>query len=268
MPIARTLLAAALLVAGGTWASAIRAAAPEAPGSAAPASDAALAQVGWINQLYAEGDDFRAESQVLSFLFQYPSHPLRPQVELARAKLYYREGRYAEAHLMLLSLLDRYPLNPAREDALRLLAFCRIRQGQLREAAPLWALLEGPPLTPLELPVDTPDPARAVAWSTWLPGSGFLVLGEPAKAFTALGLTVLLAAGAVLSYQQSNPPAALVFLLADLALYSGGRQAVRDEAERLAAQARQQQRVAWLPSAGEPALLQQAVPLVGWQLRF
>jgi hypothetical protein len=107
------------------------------------------------------------------------------------------------------------------------------------------------------------DSDRAVLLSTVLPGSGFFVLGEPAKAASALSLNVLALAGAVITYRQGNAPAALLFVLVEYVLYTGGREAVREEAEALARRELRQRTGQWLRAAGEPDLLR-----VGLTLRF
>jgi predicted Zn-dependent protease len=206
----------------------------------------------FIESLYNEHEDFRAESEVLAFLHEAPNSPLRPAVELVRAKLYYRARRYADADLMLLSLLDRTPSGPIAQDARTMLGFSWMRQGRLAEAEPL--LSREPALDPLrQLPPY--NAGRAVAWSTALPGSGFFVLDEPGRATTALALNAVFLAGTVLSYEQHNVPAALLFLLVEIAFYSGGRDAVREEAERLNERADRERRDAWFGQSSEPALM-------------
>jgi hypothetical protein len=187
-------------------------------------------------------------------------------VELLRAKLYYRERRFAEADLMLYSLLDRFPAAEPAGDARRLLAFSQVRQGRVAEGGRQLALAqpEAPSLAPLEAPTQAAlDRERAVTWSTWLPGTGFFVLGEPAKATAAVSLNLLATVAAVLSYRQGNTPAALLFALVEIALYRGGREAVGEEADLLARRETQRRTDQWLRAAGEPELLS-----VGLRLRF
>lgn len=209
-------------------------------------------RLGFIESLYRERDDFRAESEMLAFVLESQDGPLRPEVELARAKLYYRAGRYADADVMLLSLLDRAPVGGAAVDARSLLGFSLLRQGRMADAAPL--LNREPSLQPL---AQRPpyDGDRAVAWSTALPGAGFFVLDESARAATALSLNAAFIAGAAISYEQHNVPAALLFLIVEAAFYSGGRMAVRDEAARLNERWLDQRRAAWLTQSSEPRLL-------------
>ncbi len=237
----------ALLCAAGAGRTALAA----EPGSAErPAS--AQARLGFIAQLYAQRDDYRAESEMLAFLHDAPDDPLRPQVELARAKLYYREGRFAEADAMLISLLDRFRAGAVAVDARRLLGFSWMRQGRLAEAAPL--LAGEPALDPLQ---EAPpyDPGRAAAWSTVLPGAGFFSLDEPGRGATALTLNLAFLAGAVIAYQQHNVPAALISFSVAAALYSGGRDAVREEAGKSNDRWLEQRREAWLARSSEPGLM-------------
>jgi tetratricopeptide (TPR) repeat protein len=243
---------------------ALPALAPCAP--PARAQPAPGGELGFIEALYRSGDGFRAESEALRWLHGHPRDPARPAVELLRAKLYYRERRYPEADLMLHSLLDRFPRGEAVEDARRLLAYSHLRQGRLDEAERLlaWALPPAPGLEPLRAPAPAAlEKETALAWSTWLPGAGFLVLGQPAKAAAAFSLNVAATAAAVLSYRQGNTAAALLFALVEIALYRGGREAVVEEAERLARRDVERRTEAWLGQAGEPDLLR-----VGLRLRF
>jgi hypothetical protein len=216
------------------------------------ADDPVRARLGFIESLYGEGDDFRAESEILAFLHEFPDSPLRPQAELVRAKLYYREQRYADADVMLLFLIDRNRDAPASRDARNLLGFSWLREGRVSEAVPL--LNREPSLTPLLEPPPY-DADRAVAWSTVLPGSGFFTLGEPARGVTALSLNALFIAGAAISYDQHNVPAALIFLIVEGAFYAGGRTAVREEAARLNDGWMAQRRDAWLSQSSEPRLM-------------
>ena len=219
---------------------------------AAHRSAAAEARLGFIARLFAERDDFRTESEVLAFLHEAPDDPLRPQVELVRAKLYYRAGRLAEADAIAISLLDRMPQGPVAADARTLLGFSWMRQGRLAEAAPL--LAAEPPLNPLQDPAPY-DAGRATGWSTALPGTGFFALGEPVRGATALALNLAFVAGTAIAYQQHNVPAALIFLSVEAALYSGGRDAVREEAGKLNDRWLEQRREAWLARSSEPRLL-------------
>jgi tetratricopeptide (TPR) repeat protein len=221
-------------------------------------ADPALARLSFIESLYRERDDFRAESEILAFISEAPNSPLRPQVELVRAKLHYRVGRLAEADLMLLSLLDRYPGRPVAADAWTLLGLSWLRQGRLAEAAPL--LNREPPLDPLMQPPPY-NADRAVGWSTAIPGAGYFVLGEPGRAMTSLSLNVVFLAGTVLSYEQHNVPVALLFLLVEAAFYSGGREAVREEAGRLNERWLQERREAWLGQSSESRLMGTAFEL-------
>ena len=105
--------------------------------------------------------------------------------------------------------------------------------------------------------------SRAVLWSTFLPGAGYFALGEPGRAFSGLGLNLFFTAAAVISFEEDLPLAGLVFLLAEIALYRGGREAVREAAEaQLAAQERERREV-WVRRHGERELLG-----VGMRLRF
>lgn len=229
----------------------------------------AQARLGFIAQLYAERDDFRAESEMLAFLHDSPDDPLRPQVELARAKLFYRAGRLAEADAMLISLVDRFserlreePTAPREGavavDARRLLGFSWMRQGRLAEAAPL--LAGEPALDPLQA-APPYDPGRAAVWSTVLPGAGFFPLGEPGRGATSLALNLAFLAGTVIAYQQHNVPAALIFLSVEAAFYTGGRSAVREEAGRLNDRWLEERRGAWLARSSEPRLMAVAFDL-------
>ena len=228
------------------------------PPAAATDQVGPAARLSFIDSLYRERDDFRAESEILAFLAEAPRHPLRPQVELARAKLHYRAGRFADADLMLLSLLDRTPPPPVAQEARRLLGFSWLRQGRLAEAAPL--LNREPDLDPLQQPPPY-DARRAVAWSTGLPGSGFFVLGEPGRAFTSLGLNLLLVAGAAVAYEQNKVPVALLFAIVEAAFYTGGREAVREEAGRLNERWLRERRETWLSQSSEPRLMARAFEL-------
>lgn len=211
----------------------------------------------FIEALYQEGERYRAQSETLRWLHAHPEDPRRGAVELLQAKLYYREARYSEATLRLYSVLDRHPRGETGARAGRLLGYALVRQGQLDEAAgalppgagreDLGALAGPPP--------DAVPPGRAVAWSTWLPGSGFFLLGEPGKATAALTLNLAFTAGAVIAWQQDNRGAALALALVEVALYTGGRRAVRDAARARLARQQAGRRADWLAAHGEPELL-------------
>jgi tetratricopeptide (TPR) repeat protein len=232
-------------------------------------STAAEIQLGFAEQLYREGDRFRAESELLRFAHDFPADPRRGAAELARAKLYYQEGRYREASLMLHSLLDRFPRDEAASPATRLLLLSEVQSGDFEgagqtlrrsgtlagEAATLAALRQPAP--------DAVDPGTAVAWSTVLPGTGFFLLDQPAKAATALTLNVAFLAGTVIAYRQRNYGAALVMALVEIALYGGQREAVRQEAESILARQDRERREAWAQTHGEKELL-----AVGIELKF
>ncbi len=222
--------------------------------------------LGFLEHLYGQREDYRAETEALRWLHDHPGDPAQPQVELLRAKLYYRERRLPEADLMLYSLLDRFPQGEPALDARRLLAYSQVRQGRVAEGERqlAGAQPDAPSLAPLRAPAPAAlDAERAVAWSTWLPGTGFLVLEQPAKAAAAVSLNVLATAAAVLAYRQGNTPAALLFALIEIALYRGGREAVREEADALARRDLQRRTDQWLAAAGEAKLL-----TIGLRLRF
>lgn len=193
-------------------------------------------QVALIQALYGEGQSFRAESEVLRFIYENPDHPRRDRVELVRAKLFYRQGRYGESTVMLFSLLDRYPSGKAAPEAGRLLTLSLLREGRLAEAetrlrasgrkgrASLAASRLPPP--------GTVPPERAKAWSTWLPGTGFFLVDQPGVATAAIGLNLFFAGATVAAWQADFRGAALVFLLAESALYRGGREAAGVAAQR------------------------------------
>ena len=210
---------------------------------------------------YQAGDRFRAESEILRFLHDRPSHPRLDEVELVRAKLYYQEGRHRESSLMLFSLLDRYPEGAAYRPGHRLLGFSQVLQGNWDEAARalrLGGAAEAELASLAELARSPPgavDPDTAVAWSTFLPGTGFFLLDRPGRAWAAIGLNLTFTAGAAIAYQQDNLGAALVLLLVELALYTGGREAVRQEAEALLARLETGRREAWVRERGAPDLL-------------
>ena len=218
----------------------------------------ALAQLAFIDGLYRQGESFRAESEILRFLFDFPEHPRRPEVELLRAKLYLRDDKNERAGLMLYALLDRQRGGAVRVQAAQLLVFALVRQGRLDDALP-WLSAAGLPPNALESLRDASpalvQPETAVSWSTWLPGSGFFVIGETGKGAAAMGLNLGFTAGALLVLQQGNPPAALVFALVELALYRGGREAVGDAARAQWAAARRKAAKAWLQAHAEAELL-------------
>ncbi len=221
----------------------------------------AAGQLDFIAALYVQGDSFRAESEMLRFLGQFPEHPSRPAVGVARAKLYYRRGYPAQSSLMLFSLRDRYAPGALPPETLRLLVFSLVREGRLDEAAALGEAAGLPPGAVQTLgsaPPGSVDGGSAVAWSTVLPGSGFYALGQPGRGTAALGLNLVFIGGTVAAWQQDNVGAALVLLLVELALYRGGREAVREEAAQINGQRQTEQRDAWLAMHGEAALLARA----------
>lgn len=209
------------------------------------------------------GDGFRAESEIKRLLHYQPNHPWRAQLELTRAKLYYREGRYRESGLMLYSLLDRHPGGVPGGSARRLLGFSQLRQGRFGEAERWLASLPGsglenpPPLlsTLRENPPGWADPEAAERLSTWVPGAGFFESGQPGKALTGMGLNLLFLGAAVGFAQQGNTAAALLFLLFEGMLYQGGRSGARQDAQVLNRRLRDAQIERWLQANGEPALL-------------
>jgi len=259
---ARVLLIMLLLTSATAMLLPAVAAAQRAPGTQGQAAPPeAAAQLDFIAALYAQGDSFRAESEMLRFVGQFPRHPMRPAVEAARAKLYYRRGFPAQSSLMLFSLRDRYPDAALPAETLRLLVFSLVREGRLDEAGALGEAAGLPPgavHTLREPPPGAVDAGSAVGWSTVLPGSGFYALGQPGRGTAALGLNLVFIGGTVAAWQQDNPGAALVLLLVELALYRGGREAVREEATRINARLQAEQRDAWLTMHGEAALLAQA----------
>lgn len=92
-------------------------------------------EVAWIEALYQEGDAYRAESEIMRWLHQYPTHQVAPWAELARAKLYYRARRYQDTRMMIISLLDRYPRHRVALPGFRLLSYTEMRLGNYRVAA-------------------------------------------------------------------------------------------------------------------------------------
>ena len=267
-PIGPFVLAALLAPCLLPWGAALHGSeAPDETGTR-PLADAVRALT-WIDSLYRDGDLFRAESEILRFTHDFPRHPRRSEVDLLRAKLYYQDERYGEASLILYSLLDRFPSEAGSVPAAHLLGLSLVHEGRLDEAvAPLrFSGFDEGRLAELARLNDPPpgvaDPQRAVTWSTWLPGSGFFILDQPGKAVSALSLNLAFTVGAVLAYQQENLGAALVLLLVELALYSGGRDAVRQEGERLRQRAVAERRGSWLREAGETELLG-----IGFSFRF
>ena len=236
-------------------------------GQADPSAE--QAQLALIDAYYRDGEAFRAESEVLRFLNDYPAHSSAGDVELLRAKLYYRDGRYGETSLMLFSHLDRRTRQSSTRDAARLLTFSLVREGRLDDARRYLGAFREAGVPPPSLdPLGGPDPEAvnpdsAVLWSTFLPGSGYFTLGEPGKAFAGLGLNLFFTAAAVISFEEDLPLAGLVFLIAEVALYRGGRDAVREAALAQNAAREKQRRRAWTRRHGEEQLLG-----VGLRLRF
>lgn len=272
-PARRTPLARAPLLRLAAAVTVLAALAPTPAEAQPPAQSSApppaAGELRFIERLYEEGDSYRAESEALRFLHYHPQHPRGGEVALLRAKLYHRDGRYAETERILYSVLDRYPRSEAVVPARRLLAFAQVRQGALERAArSLEALraagVDAPSLATLrQAPAEAVDPARAVRWSTWLPGAGYYLVDEPGKANVALGLNLAFLGAAVASWRADLPGAALVFLIAEAALYTGQREATRQAAERHNAALRRTRTEAWLSRHGEPALLS-----VGLRVRF
>ncbi|MCZ6646722.1 MAG: hypothetical protein O7B79_10830 [SAR324 cluster bacterium] len=240
------------------------------------APDPGEGQLRLIDAYYREGEAFRAESEVLRFLHEYPAHPRRAEAELLRAKLFYRDGRYGDSTLMLISQLDRFPHGPAAFPAARLLTFSLLREGRLDEAERYLPYLRGrgeglrgrggprPSLDALRKPLSgAPDPDSAVALSTWLPGAGFFALGEPGKAFAGMGLNLFLIAASYLAFEEDLPVVGLAFLIAEIAVYRGGREAVREEAEAQIARFKESRREGWIGEWGEGKLLK-----VGIRVKF
>ena len=227
-------------------------------------------QLKLIGTLYEAGEDFRTETEVLRFLHFFPSHPQRPAVELTRAKLYFRSGRFQESSLMLYSLLDRHPRGLASADARRLLGHSLVQQGRIDEALALRlpevaaesqpALQDGglvaEPLERLrQAPADVVTPESARSWSTWLPGTGFFLLGQPGKAWAAMGLNLVLTGLAVAAWNDQMPGVALALALAEISLYRGGRNAVYEEAHAQLKQRQMERRAHWSHRNGEKPLL-------------
>ncbi|MDH4224740.1 MAG: hypothetical protein OEW12_03735 [Deltaproteobacteria bacterium] len=252
------------------WGAPVWAAPPQEMGPGQPQKPGSDPDLAFVEQLYQTGDDFRAETEILRLLHTRPPNPLREKLELTRAKLYYRQGRYPRAAILLVSLLDRPPNRSLSDrgggdgvesDARRLLGFTLVRQGRMDEARqtlyfqPVDSRYPLPAWGDVTLEPPWPDPSTARAWSIWLPGSGFFYLDQPAKGAAAVGLNLGFIGGAAITWQQGNTGAALVFLLLEWALYTGGRDAARDEALLLKEQAAFQRRTQWLERAGEPALL-------------
>lgn len=217
-------------------------------------------QLRLMESLYQSGDSFRAETEALRFAHYLPQHPQRPAVELFRAKLYYREGRFNESSLMLFSLLDRAPRGGVARDARQLLGLSLVQTGRILEAE---SYLQGaqknhPALADMEnLSRDTTTPERARTWSTWLPGSGFFVLGQPAKAWAAMSLNLFFTAATLAAWNDQLPGLALALLFTEIALYQGGRQAVWDEGQAMQQKQLLEQRREWASTqGGERPLLQ------------
>lgn len=230
------------------------------PVPARPASHAE-AQLGLIESFYQERLPFRAGSEARRFLFSFPGHSRGDEVELLRAKLYYRAGHWAESRLILISLLDRYPGGKATPDAEKLLGFAYVRGGLPREAQPYGAAMAAgtAPTGGLQAlaapPPGAVDPERAVAWSTGLPGSGFFLLGQAGKAYSGLSLNLFFGGATIAAAQQGLFGPALIFLLVEAALYGGGRDAVRQAAVAHNARLREKRWDAWLGERGEGDLL-------------
>lgn len=233
----------------------------ESPPGVFPANAEGARLLSLIESHYQRGEAFRAETEVLRFLNENPSHPALGDVELLRAKLYYLEGRYGESSLMLFSHLDRHQRHPTARPAAGLLALSLVREGRLEEARRYLPALRQPGAPPpsLELlrrpPPNAVDPDAAVMWSTFLPGTGFFTLGEPGKGFAGLGLNLLLTAAAVVSFEEEQPVAGLLFLIAEIALYRGGREAVREAAEAQLMARERERRGIWARRQGEGQLL-------------
>lgn len=222
----------------------------------------AEAQLHWIESLYAAGDDFRAESELLRFLHDFPQHPRRAEAWLVGAKLYYRAERWEEASSRLRAILQAESGAAVRAEAFRLLVFSRLHEGHWESARNLesaWRPAETAPL-PLSALQDAPPAAvdvdQAVLWSTLLPGAGFFVLERPGAAWGALGLNAGLLWGSTAAYAQNMPGAAALLFLLELGLYLGGREAVREAAERHNATLHKAQLQAWLEREGEKRILQ------------
>ena len=222
-----------------------------------------------IESLYREGDGYRAETEILRLVHFHPRHPQRPLAELARAKLYFQAGRHRESDLMAFSLLDRFPRSRAAAPARRLLAFSMVRQGHYEAARPHLAYLAGrgePVPTLAEFagpPPGAVDPEAARAWSTWLPGTGYFLLDQPGKAAAALSLNLALLAAAVQFTRDDNPGAGLLFLVFELMLWQGGRDGVRQDAEKINRRLRERRADDWARRHGEPELLR-----IGFQVAF
>jgi len=216
---------------------------------------------GFVESLYQAGEDYRAETEIVRLLHGNTNAREVPPLELARAKLYYRQGRRRDAALMLYSLLDRHPRSAVTVPATRLLMLSQLREENLSAAAQvLWAFQE-PGATPPSLaefaapPPGAVDVERTVAWSTALPGAGFLALGQPGKASAALGLNLFFLGAAVSAARNDLPGAALLLGLVELTLYQGQRNATREEALRHNQRLRARQTEDWASAHGEKSLL-------------
>lgn len=214
----------------------------------------------WLEKLYQAGDDFRTESEILRFIKARPSHPGVGAARLLRAKIYYRQGRYREANLFLFSLLDDPRRRNVSEEAARLLGLSLARSGQTKEAATYLPREMAPPTGPVEGRV-SPESARS--WSTWVPGAGFFLLGQPQKATTALALNLLFTGAAVTAWNEGLKGAAFLSLLVEYYLYSGGRTSVFEAAEAHNLRKNRERLNVWAAGAGEGEILK-----VGVSLRF
>jgi len=192
---------------------------PPQPQPAAGGKGSGDRDLQFVESLYRAGDSFRAESEILRLLHRRPGDPLGPRLELARAKLYHRAGRYGESRLLLLSLLDRHPGSQAAPPARQLLELGRMR-------------LEPPAPDSPAAPPGSISPQRAVRHSTFVPGAGFMLTGQPGKAALTLGLNLAFLGGAWWALQSGLPGPALMLALMDVSLYQGQRNAAREAALR------------------------------------
>ncbi|MDH4248553.1 MAG: hypothetical protein OEW39_12145 [Deltaproteobacteria bacterium] len=216
---------------------------------------------GLVELLYQTQQEYRAESELLTLLHARPDSLQAPRLELARAKLYYRQGRHDAASLMLYSLLDRYPRGDTTVPATQLLVLSLLRQERIPAAAQgLWAFRSpsapAPSLAAFSAPAPgTVDPGRLVAWSTAIPGAGFLALNRPDKAAAALGLNLFFLGATVAAARNHLPGPALLLGLVELTLYQGQRNATREEALRFNQRLRGRQVEQWALEQGEKSLL-------------
>ena len=74
-------------------------------------------------------------------------------------------------------------------------------------------------------------------------------------------MNLVFIAGAIIAYQQHNVPAALIFASVEGALYTGGRNAVREEAQRLNEAWLRNRKEGWLNQSSEPKILGAAFAL-------